>query len=133
MNEIKLKPCPFCGGNGVVRTSMDGYDEFKVFSVSCTNKGCVAYLTRDYWERDINGLVKKWNSRYEPPIIVDYVKQGNWVQSVDDDGCAIKICSECGGKMPYVVPSTLSEDDWIEAANYCWKCGAKMEGEISGE
>lgn len=93
MNEIKLKPCPFCGGNGVVRTSMDGYDESKVFSVSCTNKGCIAYLTRDYWERDINGLVKKWNTRYEPPTY-----GGIFVPAGNDRFKKVMMSKNIGGK-----------------------------------
>ena len=71
----------------------------------------------------IDGVVM---NRIDRQPTIDTVKHGEWIQSVDEDGCSIKTCSECGSEMPYVVPNAFSEEEWVEASDYCWHCGAKM-------
>ena len=59
---IKLKPCPFCGGEPAVR-----YESFRPFYynwvVRCTNCGA---RTENHFEA-VNKAVKAWNTRHEPP------------------------------------------------------------------
>lgn len=56
MNEIELKPCPFCGAPAEIRET-SGHDYF----VKCT--GCGA-RTRNHQENQ-NGAVERWNRRKE--------------------------------------------------------------------
>lgn len=64
--------------------------------------------------------------------VVDPVKHGKWLDGCDDDGIHFKYCSECGSVMPYVIHSAYSEGEWVEAADCCWHCSAKMDGENNG-
>lgn len=78
MPEIKLKPCPFCGG----KAEIDDYSETTPFSeeityffVRCSKCGCRAFTSDTmcnlYYEKDYKEIVnkikqelaKKWNRR----------------------------------------------------------------------
>ena len=101
-------------------------DEFKE-KLGFLQKECEA--NQNYMTGVIHGAFQCCIEVIDEQPTIESAKQGHWMQSVDDYGCAIKICSKCGGKMPYIIPPIMSEDDWIEATDYCWKCGAKMDGE----
>lgn len=48
MDELELKPCPFCGGEPTISTAIDEYNDLLVFVVCkrCGGKGreCSLYL-----------------------------------------------------------------------------------------
>ena len=52
VNEVKLKPCPFCGGEAKI---ISGYGKYAV-----TCKGCYAMAPNTYTEGD---AAKAWNKR----------------------------------------------------------------------
>ena len=68
---MKLKPCPFCGGNPrfVERTC----DEAK-YGVGCSNEFCIIYLPETARKRELHNfvwmyvekecMVKAWNKRH---------------------------------------------------------------------
>ena len=80
---IKLKPCPFCGGEAKIVASQDGDDkETRVHTIGCfgpcvdwpfdgeesdagrSSGGCMAIL--DSWaicDESLNRTVKRWNER----------------------------------------------------------------------
>lgn len=57
MNNIKLKPCPFCGGEAVQRESLFGF-----FAIECIQCGAlVSFFGKE--RRDL--CAKAWNWRGE--------------------------------------------------------------------
>ena len=60
MDELKLLPCPHCGGVARVHT---GNSE-KYFYVACTNiYTCGA---KQYWFDNEEEAITAWNRRYDP-------------------------------------------------------------------
>ena len=59
MNEIKLKPCPFCGGEG------------KVHIINFVGEGiairCEECLARGPFCSSVTYAIYRWNKRYEQP------------------------------------------------------------------
>lgn len=57
--DIKVRNCPFCGGEAVV-----GYDEDKImrpiFSVCCNNSAC-KILPYTFWRYSLEEAVSDWN------------------------------------------------------------------------
>ena len=43
MSEIKLKPCPFCGGEAILKR-----DRIGLYCVKCTNCGCMTTFQFDF-------------------------------------------------------------------------------------
>lgn len=70
MNDsIKLKPCPFCGGEAYARFEPENKEAFGYSSVECRKCGAVPYVHRVYYglnkEDAIKGVVAAWNRRIE--------------------------------------------------------------------
>ena len=99
MSEIKLKPCPFCGGKASIHKwkYADDYD------VTC--ESCGVMVDKNYMSEA--EAAEAWNTRAE--------RHGYWKQAtpfVDTIEC-----SECGYQWP--------EPDF--ASPYCPDCGARMD------
>lgn len=73
MSEIKLKPCPFCGGKPYTRVTLAANDEMNGY-ISCNNSKCATKMNFTIkggnillsFEDVINGLYNaadKWNRR----------------------------------------------------------------------
>ena len=61
MSEIKLKPCPFCGGEAVLKR-----DRIGLYCVKCTNCGCMTTFQFDFGEGEEVSKKKAadvWNRR----------------------------------------------------------------------
>lgn len=61
MSEIKLKPCPFCGGEPVLKR-----DRIGIYCVQCTNCGCMTTFQFDFGEGEEASKRKAadvWNRR----------------------------------------------------------------------
>lgn len=117
MEEIKLKPCPFCGGRAEMMmaiTPVSIHANSPAVLVQCT--GCYAEMHKiinpytDYTslERKAKELAEKWNKR----CAVSEKIKGYWF----DVGSLSCRCSECGCKNN-------------KESNYCPECGAYMKGE----
>ena len=62
VNDIDLKPCPFCGDIVEIREEMDGRAE--TYSIHC--RGCDMHYTKFVWRaRDKKGVTKEWNQRVD--------------------------------------------------------------------
>lgn len=99
MMEIKLKPCPFCGGSSCIDGEIAYIDERAgiVYEVRCTE--CAA--TIDRWFDSEAEAIEAWNRR-----------PAKWIYDEKD---ALFHCSICWG-------GAISN-----AYDYCPNCGAKMD------
>ncbi len=59
MNEVKLKPCPFCGGEAILR-------QLGRTKLTCVVECQRCKATTGFTENP-NFAVKAWNTRHEPP------------------------------------------------------------------
>lgn len=57
MNEIKLLPCPFCGGEAEIQY---GACDYNVFQVVCNTEECQAMVG---WADNKYDAAKAWNRR----------------------------------------------------------------------
>ena len=106
MSEIRLKPCPFCGGQAEVVRVTDKYPNYVV--------NCRKCRISTAWYADVKQLSEFWNKRASE-------KHGKWTPKYIrpyEDCIDILTCSECG-----------ADYDVSEVSNYCPNCGAKMEVE----
>lgn len=60
MSELKLLPCPFCGGEASLKR--DQKDDFVEYSVGCYNRGCVC-AAHTYCYYDKEEAIRDWNTR----------------------------------------------------------------------
>lgn len=59
MEELKLKPCPFCGGKAEYKELIGKY--FKIYSVRCTCGACRIGKSKD-------DAIEIWNGRTNDAI-----------------------------------------------------------------
>lgn len=102
MND-DLKPCPFCGGEAALQSSVgDPFGEARVsFRAVCKRPMCQGGAC-NVWEATPEEATAKWNARAERTCRVEYPED-------------VRMCSEC---CYYVGPNNL----------YCAHCGAKVVG-----
>lgn len=66
MDEINIKPCPFCGGKAYARFVKEK-GAFGYASVECRRCGAVPYVHQAYRnlsiEEAVKGVVEAWNRR----------------------------------------------------------------------
>lgn len=75
-NEMKLKPCPFCGGEAEIISMSEK------FTVSCGTGGCMANIS---YCSDKQSAVKAWNKR-----------ASDWIpcsERMPEDGQRVLICT----------------------------------------
>lgn len=108
MSEIKLKPCPFCGGKaGIFRWQAHINDEYHTDLV-CTNCGAGFHDISSEKE-----AFEAWNKRSANTTLVHAYWKGYHTQ----DPC----CSNCG----FSYDREQGED--AQTTDYCGNCGAKMD------
>lgn len=109
MNEMKLKPCPFCGGKA----------KFSLFlcreTIVCTE--CPACIVPPIIGAYSKGeLAAEWNGRAEQ------TEHGRWIDAHFVSGGDFFRCSECGC---YIEKPYFANDYNVR---YCPNCGARMDG-----
>ena len=111
MNNVELKPCPFCGGEGNMYLVKKG-TKYEEWIVECHSNYCPCqpaahdmYLTKAE-------TIEAWNRRYEKTCRMNKVL-------LYDEECIEGIeCDECGWNEIH---------DHCEALpNYCPHCGGKV-------
>lgn len=141
MNNTRLKPCPFCGGDGEILTTKTRQGQKS--SVSCSK--CTCKLTAfepAYYEGNIEqDVVDEWNTRYDYASASneeESVKRGRWVYwsgwcGNHDMRIEDAVCSECGYKHPTVrwELGDPRSDEFVlnKLKDGCPKCGAIMQKE----
>ena len=63
------------------------------------------------------------------PADVEPVRHGRWMEEnpLDAPDCRLIRCSECGKS--FIVPMNVPYEHWIDGRNYCYSCGARMDGD----
>lgn len=72
MSEIKLLPCPFCGGEAeiyVTKHIPEGYD----YTPRCKNKSCCGRLSKKFTSEEV--AIAFWNKRKPMERIIGRLKQ----------------------------------------------------------
>lgn len=104
----ELKPCPFCGGEAIIRTYRTFIDEYHgigtKYYVACSE--CLA--DRHLGKLTENEAIEAWNTRAERTC-----KWTQWEQHSDQ-----YFSTECGREFQWATPYDLP--------NYCPGCGAKL-------
>lgn len=104
---MELENCPFCGKKAEIKSRKPLYDE-KLFQCGCSDITCRGYIghSPDYYKRDYELMVKRWNRRPEglgfakgavvpkdsdailvklaEPSLMDKLESGPWPQFVQD-------------------------------------------------
>lgn len=65
-NEIKLKPCPFCGGKAEIKYVQSGWSYENIAYIRCTKCGASSqHLNITYREKELTDkVIDLWNCRY---------------------------------------------------------------------
>lgn len=115
MSEIKLKPCPFCGGEA--RIASEGGTVVLATCKKCHAETQGVSISAEYCANE--KAAEEWNRRINQP------PKANWEREVCTSfwGCDIRIieneaatCSRC--KKSFFMPT--------DNFNYCPNCGAKI-------
>ena len=120
VDDEKLKPCPFCGGEVEHQIMWDGACSF-----TCSKCGLNARFTDDIARAVPEALEKTermWNTRYERTC-----------HDISHDSMPVFQCSECG----YLLTIRDEEDytmwhgtfEVLDAPRYCPSCGARVVDE----
>lgn len=119
MSDIKLKPCPFCGG--VARIASEGETVVFVTCQTCHVETPGISVSAEYCANE--RAAKEWNRRADVP------PRANWTRKdvTSYDGETIKngaaVCGRC--KKAFFMPT--------DTFDYCPNCGARMnDGEDHG-
>lgn len=108
MNEVKLKPCPFCGGEAGITT-----DIYSKYVASCKECGAVSKNADT-----IGGAAKAWNKRDGRQTYRDYFEEHfPWDAFPDADARTlidgVRVCDVFGGK--HIAPDCTEiccDDHW---------------------
>lgn len=114
MNEaIKLKPCPFCGGEAKIDEQTIPNSFINGFQVGCTtghyHEGCCGHITSSLYYKNTEQAIRAWNERTDialfsakplPQAILSQVDGHNvWICQNCEHVHEIpaKPCDTCGG------------------------------------
>lgn len=91
MSEIKLKRCPFCGGEAEIEyEGVDGYYQKYYSWVHVVCKNCYATTGRTYGDKDRSKAyaIRAWNTRKPLQEIVENLEAELLVASLEVELCA---------------------------------------------
>lgn len=118
MADVKLKSCPFCGGEAYYRTPthLKG-TAFDVMMVECKQCGASPYAVEVYEndteENKRKAIAEFWNRRAVNTTLVHAHWKGYHTQE--------PYCSNCGFTYDY------EQGENAQTTDYCGNCGAKMD------
>lgn len=114
MSNIKLKPCPFCGGKAKFKDIGARKTAISVGCTTCCASSRIILISAEYCANE--RAAKDWNRR------ADVSPKANWTREdvTSYDGETIKngaaICGRC--KKAFFMPT--------DTFDYCPNCGARM-------
>ena len=103
---MELKPCPFCGGKGVL-VRID--HKYYVTCDTCTCRTASGYIGFRYYGDAEAEAIAAWNTRAERTCEVE-LRENAW-------GSVTRHCGNCGADL---------DCDTRNKQNYCPNCGAKF-------
>lgn len=118
MDELRLKPCPFCGGEAyMVDAEIDGRAHYIVKCGTCYCTSGVMQLSRPE-------AVAAWNRRAERTCRMVEVETGELADYSDTDE-VIFHCAACHAERGVL---SYDEDGNVYSARpeYCPNCGARV-------
>jgi Lar family restriction alleviation protein len=63
---MKLKPCPFCGGEArIYSTEFGDCHPVEYYGVTCDTEGCWVYENSESWHDTKKEAADEWNNRRE--------------------------------------------------------------------
>lgn len=105
--SMDLKPCPFCGEEGHITMSSDGY------GVECWNRRCTD-MQMEQLPSEAEA-VRAWNTRVERTC-----------HDVYPMATYCFACSECGHTRRFIQGWNSVTHSGQDEFNYCPNCGAKV-------
>lgn len=114
---IKLKPCPFCGGEAHIEVDdVQEPEQFWTYSPKCEHMYCMCYALFEHCSTE-EEAAEIWNTRSEYTCTLVKKEYGDPFSGV----YYAYTCSECGYQVRRV-------SEFVEAhiPNYCEGCGAKI-------
>lgn len=113
MNDIVLKPCPFCGNDAILNEyrARKGYEA----SIQCSQcSASIVSITYDTQQEATEAVVIEWNRRaYED---VKPVVRGENI-ATEYAECDQFICSKCGIHLQERINNGMIEAEWLETRN----------------
>lgn len=136
--DLRIKPCPFCGGGGAATVWHYGYWSIKCSLCERDNKNA---CEQDWGEFDSEEhAIEAWNRRAESPertcrciegTVPCYARNSATTPVTELQSCikaCVYICSSCKcvlGRMGTGIP--------LPEYGYCSGCGARIEKEVAHE
>lgn len=117
MNKEKLKPCPFCGGEAVLKIYQNYEHDISFAYVYCGECGAKinCYASQE-------AAAERWNGR------VNKRAESKWIIGSDEYGFGkYDQCSACGYKLNAIGAASVMK------MRYCPGCGARMEYTSNGD
>ena len=134
MEQESLKPCPFCGGEAVLKSSVgDPFGEDRVsWRAVCERQMCQGGAC-NVWEATPEEAAAKWNARAERTCRIVWRSDLSYVPEEGgymDDGQYV--CTACGEPLPDCVDHWWDsyQGDGYEGEppfRCCPNCGARIE------
>lgn len=109
-----LKPCPFCGADGEIKTSYNGCYEKYMYTAVCSNPKCeVNYLAMKMKPTEAEAIAA-WNSRVERTCRIESSYLNDFTSNHE---CWYELEMQCGYKFTW---------DEMEPPTCCPNCGARV-------
>ena len=156
MSEIKLLPCPFCGGEAILHhNGLTEKDHVTCLSCCCRTKDSITkeeaikqWNTRKPMEKQIPKKPTHIHEEYEKHQwkknkngeVDDWAWESGFCNGVVCERCGESICVHCNPNYddePCIVDKDLCPNCetrvWrYEHKNYCFECGQKLDWEEGG-
>ena len=109
MSNLKLKPCPLCGGEAIIEEEELHWDNYYSYTITCANCGVTISGEEETKEDAIESAIDQWNRRTCTP------------DKFSRKTPELKICPFCGsrwsGGRVYFNDTVLEKEDKWEI--YC--------------
>lgn len=104
MSEIKLKPCPFCGGEVYIEDlGVEKGDHY--YMLQCTNEDCDAATS--FGEKNKKDFIKAWNTRNPVDDVLEQIELNAELFSLSDRDCCFAIRQD---KALEIVKEVMGDD-----------------------